>query len=101
MTPSAMSFEVSTSTCVVRARPNGTPMVEPMARPSATLRLASRQPPRIMKSEAVISSHQQTGISCTGGRIKAPDAMTMAESAKPEKPRTSPARKQIRPSKAR
>jgi hypothetical protein len=54
-----------------------------------------------MKSEAVISSHQQTGISCTGGRIKAPDAMTMAESAKPEKPRTTPARKQIRPSKAR
>jgi hypothetical protein len=46
------------------------------------------------------SSHQQIGISASGDRISAADAITIAESANPVKPRTNPAQKQITASSA-
>jgi citrate synthase len=56
---------------------------------------ASFQPPRTIMALATSSSHQQIGIRASGDRISAADAITIADNAKPVKPRTNPAQKQI------
>ena len=91
----AIFCDSATGTFVVRSRPKGSPIKVPTESRKTVFFWAFCQLPRIKSALAAISSHQHKGINSTGGIKLAAEAMATAESAKPEKPRTSPAAKQI------
>lgn len=89
---SATIREVDTSSCVRMKRPSGTPKKLPIANPLTSEMSASFSPPRNMNMAASISSAKQMGMISMGAMKLDKQAITVAESAKPENPRMSPAR---------
>ena len=77
------------------------PTMEPNVNFNARLTSPCLSPLRNINTLADNSRKKQTTINSKGAMILAKDAITKADNAKPEKPRTTPAKKTIKLIKAK